>query len=199
MTRHALLHDGRMFGELLGAPIIVDSATGQVVDFKFKTEVDNKLARTPSLGLTLAGCSGARPTISDYLQGFFPPLKIYPKKYIATSGDPATGIYDFRTLAVHYSINSVFVYPGEHDSGFLSFLGFAIVIHGLGHTFRSLCAREVIPGHAHRSVHYETSPRSMFFSENKPFSALALPAGFAAEIGILWGVIGAVLDNEVDG
>ncbi|KAJ7708363.1 hypothetical protein B0H17DRAFT_1191810 [Mycena rosella] len=43
MTRNFLLNEERVLAELLRAPVIVDRATGQVIDFKLRTEVDNKL------------------------------------------------------------------------------------------------------------------------------------------------------------
>ncbi|KAJ6555164.1 hypothetical protein DFH09DRAFT_1493303 [Mycena vulgaris] len=198
MTRCILLNDERVLGELLRAPIIVDSATGQSVDFILRAEEANELVRLddipPQFHDILVGNSGVEPSIPDYIRISFPSLKITPERYIATSKDPATGNYDFTAITVHYSINSAFTSASDPDDLF-DFLGFAIIIHGLGHAFRALGASEMIPGYAHPPTHH-----GHFFSERRVFSALAFPeAGFAAEIGIFGGIIGAAFDDEVNG
>ncbi|KAJ6555179.1 hypothetical protein DFH09DRAFT_1280539, partial [Mycena vulgaris] len=198
MTRCVLLNDERVLGGFLRLPIIVDSATGQGVDFILRAEEANELVRLadipPEFRDILVGNSGVKPSIPDYIRISFPSLKITPERYIATSHDPATGNYDFTAITVHYSINSAFTSASDPDD-LLDFLGFAIIIHGLGHAFRALGASEMIPGYAHPPMHH-----GHFFSERRVFSALAFPeAGFAAEIGIFGGVIGAVFDDEVNG
>ncbi|KAJ7278982.1 hypothetical protein C8J57DRAFT_1305186 [Mycena rebaudengoi] len=187
LTRDALLKDERMLGELLRAPVVVDSFSGQVVDFKFCSEVDGKFMSLEHIHTKFHRSVGwdhhssTPPTISEYLQN-----------------DVATGDRDIQKIAVHHNINSAFFSTGGQD--LLKFLGLAIILHGLGHGFRALFASELLPYHAYCATTHANPPRGIFFSERHRFSALTLSEpGFAAEIGIFGGVIGAVFEDEVDG